>query len=52
MFRNQTMRRILLSFLLGLILAVVISEIPFIFLRETARPPKEITLVIPKGTAE
>jgi hypothetical protein len=31
---------------------VVISEVPFIFQRETARAPKEITLVIPDGTAE
>ena len=33
-------------------LGVAISEVPFIFLQETARPPKEITLVIPNGTAE
>lgn len=52
MFRNQTVKRIVISLLLGLVVAVAISEIPFIFLRETARPPKEITLVIPKGTAE
>jgi len=52
MFKNQTLRRILFSFLIGLVLSVAITEIPFIFLRETARPPKEITLVIPKGTAD
>ena len=52
MSRNQTVKRILFSLLLGLILATAISEIPFIFLRETARPPKEITLVVPRGTAE
>jgi hypothetical protein len=52
MFRNQTVKRILLCFLIGLVLSIAITEIPFIFLRETARPPKEITLVIPKGTAE
>jgi hypothetical protein len=38
--------------LIGLLLGVVISEVPFIFLQETARPPREITLVIPGGTAE
>lgn len=52
MFRNQTVKRILYSFLLGLVLAIAISEIPFLFLRETARPPKVITLVIPMGTAD
>ena len=52
MSRNQTVKRILLCFLIALILSVAISEIPFIFLQETARPPKEITLVIPDGTAE
>jgi hypothetical protein len=38
--------------LVGLLLGVAISEIPFIYLQETARPPKEITLVIPNGTAD
>ena len=52
MSRNQTVKRILLCFLIGLVLSVAITEIPFIFLRETTRPPKEITLVIPKGTAD
>jgi len=45
-------KRILISLLLGLLLGVAISEIPFIFLRETARPPQEIILTIPAGTAE
>ncbi len=52
MFRNRTVKRILISFLIGFVLSVAITEIPFIFLRETTRPPKEITLVIPKGTAD
>lgn len=51
MFKNQTVKRIVYSLLLGLLLGVAIAEIPFMFLRETARPPKQITLVIPKGTA-
>ena len=45
-------KRILISLLLGLLLGVAVSEIPFIFLRETARPPQEIVLTIPAGTAE
>lgn len=52
MSRNEVVKRILASLLLGLLFGVVISEVPFIFLRETARAPKEITLVIPEGTAE
>lgn len=52
MSRSQVLKRILYSMLIGLLLGVAISEIPFIFLRETARAPKEITLVIPSGTAE
>lgn len=52
MSREQIVKRILISLLLGLVLAIVITEIPFLFLRETARPPEEITLVIPSGTAE
>ena len=52
MSKNQMVKRILLCFLIGLVLSVAITEIPFIFLRETARPPKKITLVIPQGTAE
>ncbi len=44
-------RRIIYSLLLGLLLGVAIAEIPFALQRETARAPKQITLVIPKGTA-
>ena len=45
-------KRILFSLLIGLLLGVVISEIPFIFLRETARPPQEILLTIPEGAGD
>jgi len=45
-------KRILISLLAGLLLGIAIGEIPFIFLRETARPPQEIVLTIPAGTAE
>ena len=38
--------------LLGLLIGAVISEVPFLFLRETSRPPQEIILTIPAGTAE
>jgi hypothetical protein len=52
MLRNPTVRQVLFCFLIGLVLSVAITEIPFIFLQETTRPPKKITLVIPKGTAD
>jgi hypothetical protein len=45
-------KRILISLLAGLLLGAAIGEIPFLFLRETARPPQEIVLTIPSGTAE
>ena len=45
-------KRISISLGLGLLLGVAIGEVPFIFLRETARPPQEIVLTIPAGTAE
>jgi hypothetical protein len=52
MSRNLVVKRIAYSMLIGLVLGVLISEVPFLFLQETARPPQEITLVIPQGTAE
>ena len=45
-------KRILISLLIGLVIGAIVSEIPFLFLRETARPPKDVVLTIPKGTAE
>src|SRR5688500_17598391 len=45
-------KRILFSLVVGLVLGAVIGEIPFMFLRETARPPQEILLTIPKGAAD
>ncbi|HJQ14127.1 MAG TPA: hypothetical protein VJ830_05195 [Anaerolineales bacterium] len=51
MSRTFVVKRTLLSILLGLLIGVVVSEIPFLFLRETARPPREIALTIPFGTS-
>jgi hypothetical protein len=45
-------RRVAISMLIGLLFGVALNEITFFFLRETARAPKIIELVIPKGTAE
>lgn len=49
---NQTLKRILTSLLVGLVVGVVISETAFFFLRDTARAPKAIVLTIPAGTAD
>jgi len=49
---NILVKRVLISLLLGLAFGVVLNEITFMFLRETARPPKVVELVIPNGTAE
>ena len=49
---NVLIKRVIYSLLFGLLLGVVIAEISFLLLHETARAPQEITLVIPKGTAE
>jgi hypothetical protein len=45
-------KRILLSLLIGLVIGVLINEVTFLSLRETARAPKVIELVIPEGTAD
>ena len=45
-------KRVSLSLLIGLVIGAAISEITFLFLKESARPPKSIELVIPVGTAK
>lgn len=45
-------KRISVSLLIGVVLGIVISELSFIILRETTRPPQEIVLTIPAGTAD
>lgn len=45
-------RRVVYSVLAGLTIGALITEIPFFFLRETARAPMEVLLTIPAGTAE
>ena len=52
MARNFVVKRILLSMVFGILIGVMVSEVPFLFLRETARPPREIVLTIPVGTSE
>lgn len=49
---NIVIKRILISLLIGLAIGTAINEVTFLFLRDTARAPKTIELVIPQGTAE
>jgi hypothetical protein len=49
--KNFVIKRILLSIGLGFLIGALISEVPFLFLRDTARAPREIVLDIPAGTA-
>jgi hypothetical protein len=51
MSKTILVKRLLFSLLFGLLIGVAVSEIPFLFLRETARPPREIVLTIPAGTS-
>lgn len=52
MYTSTGLKRILFSLLIGLLAGALISEIPFLFLQETARPAQEILLTIPTGTSE
>ena len=50
--RYFVIKRILVCLGLGLLLGVLVSEVPFLFLRDTARMPRQIILTIPAGTAD
>lgn len=52
MSKSIIVKRLLVSLLLGLLIGAIVSEIPFLFLQETARPPQEILLTIPHGASE
>jgi len=45
-------KRVIISMLIGLLFGVALNEVTFYFLRETARAPKVIEIIIPAGTAE
>jgi len=48
----EFVKKVGLSLLIGLVLGAILSEMSFVFLKETARAPKDILLTIPSGTAE
>lgn len=51
--RRLVIQRFVLFSLIGVVLAILINEITFLFLKsEAGRPPGRIELVIPPGTAE
>jgi hypothetical protein len=50
--RNVFIKRVLLSFALGILIGLAISELTFLLIGETTRKPRTITLIIPPGTAE
>lgn len=49
---NIIWKRLAISFVIGMVIGVAISEIPFLFLRETARPPQDVVITIPLGAAD
>jgi len=52
MSKELIIKRIVLSMIVGLVIGLLLSELTFLYVGETARPPKTITIVIPTGTAE
>jgi hypothetical protein len=52
MFKNTFIKRMVISMAAGLLIGLILSEVTFLFLGQTARPPKTITVVVPAGTAE
>lgn len=49
---NFSIKRIVFSFILGLVLAAITTELAYFFLKKENREPGVIELVIPPGTAE
>jgi len=50
--KPSTIKRILISFLLGMLVAAVSTEISYQVLKRENREPQQIELVIPAGTAQ
>lgn len=49
---NFSLKRVLIAFLLGIVLAAVTTELSYFFLKKENRAPGVIELVIPAGTAK
>jgi hypothetical protein len=50
--KTNTLKRLSVAILIGLLLGAVISELSYSLTRETSRPAERIELIIPHGTAE
>ena len=50
--KSSVVKKLLLSSVLGLLVGVLTSEVPFLFQHRTVRPPREVVLTIPAGTAQ
>lgn len=50
--KNPFVKRMVISMAAGLLIGLILSEVTFLFLGQTARPPKTITVIVPAGTAE
>jgi len=46
------LKRVVIAMLIGIALGTLLSEISFFFLHDTGRPPQDVLLTIPAGTAE
>jgi hypothetical protein len=52
MYKSLIIKRFLLFLVAGLVFGSLLAEIPFMFLPHLTRPPQQVTLVIPPGTAQ
>jgi hypothetical protein len=53
MFRSALARRILFLSIIGIVIGILLAEIPFMVMPQmTTRPPQEVLLIIPAGTAQ
>jgi hypothetical protein len=50
--KSSTLKRIVISMLLGILLAAITTEVAYQVLKRENREPQEIELVIPAGTAD
>jgi hypothetical protein len=50
--KSSTFRRILISLLLGFLIAAITTEVSYQVLKRENRAPQDIELVVPAGTAE
>jgi hypothetical protein len=52
MQKNTTIKRIIVSILIGLVIGLLLNEVTFFLLGLTARKPTVVSITIPDGTAE